>query len=749
VTDYLPELRTRIAKAPQKPGVYRWLGTDGTVLYVGKAKNLRNRLRSYVQKDAASTLGPWKTSLMTKVTDVDMTVTENELEALILETNLIKEIKPKYNVLMKDDKNYVYVRIGTKLPYPTIDVVRQMSDDGAKYFGPFLSSYDLNRTLDLLHDIFRFRACSASIDALNAGRTPQRACVEAQIGQCNGLCSGKMEQDDYRKSIDEVMRFLKGDRGATITELKRLMQDAAAGKKFERAAKLRDVLAHIASLEEQQVVSGTDGNTVDVIGIAFMGNGKAKAQAVVLRIRNGKLIEERSIMLSGETEDMREGLEQFIPQYYAGETDIPEIIVIADTPEGIVAINAWLVQRRGGSVEIRVPERGKKSKLLAMAEDNARRKIEQQFAKWESAVRNVETALQELQKALNLKEAPKRIEGYDISHLGGTETVGSMVVMKNGKPANAEYRSFTLRTVHAGEIDDYKALREVLRRRLKHCAPKTESAITVKKLPKKERVQWREGKTTLAMPKGWREELLMVSEDNRELLTMDLRRKNPKTPLYAFAHFQAKKTDALHRTLDAVEHALGKSELYLVIPETIDEDILALHGFLPSAKPVPEEFTPPTNTRTYHRRKTVADPSLSAAPDLLVIDGGKGQLGAVLEVLKELSVEIPVIGLAKREEEIFLPKSSLPVNLPKDSQAQYLLQRLRDEAHRFANAHREKRLLSKEIGSALDAVPGIGPETKKALLSRFGSVDNVKHASDVELLTVLNTGQLEALRKEL
>lgn len=740
--DNRENLRARINAVPDSPGVYRWLNSKGEVLYVGKAKSLRSRMKNYVQKDPDKSLGPWKLSLIKHITDFDVTVTSSELEALILETNLIKEIKPKYNVLMKDDKNYVYVRISTE-DYPQVSVVRQMEEDKAAYFGPFLSAYNIKRTLDTLHEIFRFRACDASVEKLNRGKQPEHACLQYQIGQCNGLCVNEVTKQQYNDAIKEVTRFLRGNRQAALHTLREMMDNAAAEKKFERAAKLRDILLYIQSLEEKQVVSDTSRENTDALGIA-MRNGKA--QVVLLRERGGKLIEERSFALAGEAETIADVIEQLIPQYYSVATDIPDLLLIPEETEGQPVLEQWLTQTREKKVEIRAPERGKKSKLLSLAISNAEQKISQQFAKWEAAAQNIETALQQLKDVLKLPTLPKRIEGYDISHLGGTETVGSMVVIKNGKPANKEYRSFTLRTIQEGEIDDYKAMKEVLRRRLKYLAEEHKD-ITLKKLKKKEREDWsKDQKNRLSVPKNWREEVLQILHNETVIATVDLRKSTKNKTLYGTLCI----TDdsKVHLVLDILEKKLGTQEWYLQSPDCTNNNALAIHGLLKAVKPIPQDFKPPT-ILTLHRRKTTEDSSLLRTPDLLLIDGGKGQLSAVVEVLKELQLTIPVAGLAKREEEVYLPNETLPEDLPNNSQASFLLQRLRDEAHRFSNAHREKRIAKGLIASILDVVPGIGVKTKGLLLKEFGTIENMKSASDKQLLTIVSPSQLSALRKAL
>ena len=739
------QLRKRVLQAPEKPGVYRWLNAKGEIVYVGKAKNLRNRMKSYVQQEPDTSLGPWKLSLIKHITDFDITVTTTELEALILETNLIKEIQPKYNVLMKDGKNYVYVRIAIQDEYPSISIVRKIEKDKAKYFGPYLSAYNIKRTLDMLHEVFRYRACSMSVDALNKGKKPDHACLEYQIGQCNGLCVGDISQKQYRESIEEIIRFLKGDYASAVLSLKDMMETAAQQKKFEKAAKLRDILKYIASLSEQQVVSDTSHEDTDAIGIVIEND---KVQVVVLRERNGRVIDERSFSIAGSSDDAGDALSQLIPQLYSTATDIPDLIVIPEQPQDHSVLEEWLSQIRGKQVSLRAAERGKKSKLLAMAQANAAQKIQQQFAKWEAASKNIEEALNDLKEVLKLPEIPKRIEGYDISHLGGTETVGSMVVMKNGKAANGDYRSFTLRTVKEGEIDDYKALKEVLRRRLGHLTAK-DPTISGYALKKKERDTWaQDHKKRLTIPKNWREEILIIRKEDTDILTLDMRKSSKEKVVYGEILLQTKDTELLHSALDFAEKSLGSKEWYLCCQNDEQKTVFALHGLMESVKKIPDTFAC-HYTYVYHRRPTKKDVSLSSMPDLLVIDGGKGQLSAVKEVLDDMKMNIPVIGLAKREEEVFLPGSSLPVDLPNNSQASFLLQRLRNEAHRFANAHREKRIAKGLIGSALDAIPGVGAITKKELLQKFGSVDGIKKATDAELLTVINPQKLQDLREAL
>jgi excinuclease ABC subunit C len=615
----LTSLRKRISKVPPKPGIYRWLNAEGHILYVGKANNLKVRLRSYLQEKRDKNIGPWKIALRNAIADFDYTITSNELEALILETNLIKEYKPKYNVLMKDDKNYVYVRISMQDPYPSVSILRQMEEDRAKYFGPFLSSRDTRHALELLHDVFQYHACQRSIETLNRGKDASlKPCIEYQIGRCNGLCTGKISQEEYRKRMEEVVRFFRGDRSHVAERLTSLMHEAAAAKKFERAGKLRDTLTYLASLDEQQIVSGTSGENTDALGVALL---KGKTQVVILQERNGKVVGERSLVLSGGAESMASVLTQFLPQYYAGEACIPNVILCSEEPEDRTLLEEWF-RTRGKRTEIHVPERGKKSKLLLMAEENALEKVNLQLAKWEAEEVKVEQALSELQRILELPSKPKRIECYDISHLGGTETVGSMSVCIDGKARNDQYRSFTIRTMRKGDIDDYKALKEVLLRRLRHLTEGT---------------------------KEWLKQIPIALEK------------------------KGKRYVTVHPALEGTYAERGFRYVRIIpkeLKKKVDDESIVM----------------------VLEKKEKPDPSLTTKPDLLVLDGGKGQLSVGREALASVKLDIPLISLAKQEEEVFIPGRSHALPFPKDSEGKFLLMRLRDEAHRFANRHREKRL---------------------------------------------------------
>lgn len=737
---------------------------------------------------------------MKQATDFDITVTNSELEALVLETNLIKESKPKYNVLMKDDKNYVYLKITTQDACPAVDVVRRLEEDGATYFGPYLSGYELKKTLEMLHGVVGYRACVDSVKQYNKEngsgtgtgtgtsqasptRTRTRArkidetttsasdgCLEYQIGQCNGLCCGKISVDEYKDRIATLVQFYKGDTSGVMKRAQEQMTEAAANKQFERAAQLRDALKYMEKIAATQIVSDTSGEDSDFIGLVLEGD---RIQVVVLRERGGKVIDELSRSVKGETEDASSAMGEFIPQFYLSVPDIPDRIVIGEELEGSDILEQWLRDRKGKKVEIRVPERGKKNKLLELAAANAREKIKQQEAKWEAAARNIDDALEGLKDALKLADIPKRIEGYDISHLGGTETVGSMVVTVNGKPANKEYRSFTIKTLKEGEIDDYRALAEVLRRRLRHLqgdakqriAQWHERGIEIGKARKADQIHIEEiVKSNVGVLSDDHIEYSQYVVAKREGDIVGLARLFENSgKIYeiksVWVH-EDLRGQKLGHTLIALLLSRHKEKVYVTFdPQYQLEEYYSAIGFrhvreppkllqeksLAFCKQHPE--SQPGIFMVYNPADNKPDSSLRSKPDLLVIDGGKGQLSAVVDVLIELELQIPVIGLAKREEEVFVPGSSVSILLPKDSQSSFLLQRLRNEAHRFSNDHSKKRLAHKTIASALDEVPGIGEKTKRELLMQFGSVKGVREASDEELLTVVNIAQLESIRR--
>lgn len=768
VHDRLTVLRKRVAKVPREPGVYRWLDSEGKVLYVGKAKNLKNRMQTYVQDGLKRSA--WTEIMVRQIADFDITVVQSELESLILEANVIKELQPKYNVLLKDDKGYVYVRITLKDAYPRVEVVRRIENDSARYFGPFTSgSKATEETLSMIDGIVHFRSCKGSLDALNAGKPLSGSpCLDYQIGKCSGLCVGAVSAEEHRSRIEQVVSFFRGNFSSIKKRVTEDMQILAKEKKFERAARLRDVLRFIEGLEERQVVADASGEDADIIGVALR---HGRVHIVLLRQRGGKVIEQLGFPLKGEAETVADVLEQFLPQYYVKTDDIPATIILSDAPQDAHTLEEWLRQKRGATVRIVVPERGKKSKLLLMAERNAEEKVEQQFAAWEAETKKIEGALSGLQSLLGLPSLPRRIEGYDISHLGGSATVGSMVVMVNGKPKREHYRSFNMKTVSDGMIDDYKSLAETLRRRLKYLVDDLKTAMARCKERGIEIGKARKGEQAMIENAIASEGRLSTENIDYRNFYVARRGKDIIATASVVTHqgglFELRSVWVAH---EARGHRLGqllarivlskvkKGKVYLIIDHHLEEYYASI-GFRHLITP-PEFFLkkeqefqrahpehPMGMFLVYEVKEQKPDPSFSERPDLLLIDGGKGQLSAVVDVLRELHLDIPVAGLAKREEEIFVPGQSTPLFVKDGSEPRFLLQRLRDEAHRFANDRRERRLSATMTASKLDAVPGIGDATRIALLKKFGSADSVISASDTVLREVLSEEQVKALRE--
>lgn len=761
-------LRRRVAKVPGEPGVYRWLDADKNVLYVGKAKNLKKRMTTYVQDGVKRSA--WTEMMVRQIADFEVTVLTSELEAFIFESNLIKQLKPKYNIMLKDDKGYVYVRISRE-EYPRIDVVRRLENDGARYFGPFLGARSTHQTIEMLDSILRFRACKKSLDLLNDSKEmPGTPCLDQQIGKCCGLCIGSVAKEDYRERVAVVERFFRGNVESVKKSAVDQMKQAAAEKKFERAARLRDVVKFIEDLEKRQIVSDASGENADVFGIAL---SHGKIQVVLLRERDGKVVEQMAFALKGEAENSVHAMGQFLPQYYEETQDLPDAIILSEALPEAELLTAWLSQRKGKNVRIIVPERGKKSKLLEMAERNAEEKVQQQFAAWEAEIKTVEGALSELASLTHLSGSPRRIEGYDISHLGGTATVGSMVVFVNGKPKREHYRSFNMKTVQEGAIDDYKSIKETLRRRLNYLTDdvKTQTArlkeqgIIIGKAKKADQKNIEEISKSHASDIG-----------TDAIFAKDYVVAKAKDEIVGFCRFvkfgdelpmirslwvrQDQRGSKLGQTLIRTHLSrVKKGKVYLHCGKESLVEYYAEIGFQVVNEP-PELLTKkladwakahpgqsPGIVMVYIASKQKPDVSFTDRPDLLLIDGGKGQLSAAVEALEALGLSIPVVGLAKREEEMFLPGESTPLIVPAGSPARFLLQRVRDEAHRFANARREKRLDLAMTHSKLDEVPGIGDQTRPALLKRFGSADGVIEATDSDLLTVLTQSQLTELRK--
>lgn len=611
-------LQAQLDTLPTRPGCYLMKDSAGVVIYVGKAVNLRNRVRSYFH--AAADHGPRINRLVRQIVDIEWIVVSSELEALILEMNLIKKHRPYYNVRLKDDKRYPYIKVHWQNPFPTVTVTRQMVRDGSRYFGPYTSVWAVHQTLDVLRRIFPYLTCDREITGQDA-----RACLYYDIKLCVAPCIGKVDQAAYRQMIADLCSFLDGRVDPIIERLRGEMEAAAEALKFERAAALRDQIRAIETVVERQKVVSTEYLDSDVLALA-RSDGEACVQ--VFFIRGGKLIGRDHFLLEGTAESNDASvMAEFMKQFYDQASTVPPQVLLPHEVEEAQIIKQWLGQKRGGgAVEILVPRQGQQQDLIQLAAENAAETLHAFQAQWQADRHRQELALSELQAALGLPVPLNRIECYDISNTQGTAAVGSMVVFEQGIPKKAYYRRFNIRTVSGP--DDFASMEEVLTRRFK---------------------RWKAAQETALEP--------------------------------------------------------GKK----------------------------------------------LDPAFSRLPDLLMVDGGKGQLSRAVKVLEgfDLLGQVPVVGLAKQEEELFIPEKAASFQLPPHSQGLYLIQRIRDEAHRFAiTAHRQQRSKA-GMASRLDRIPGIGPARRKSLLKRFGSADEVFQASleDLAALPGITPALAQAIKE--
>ena len=601
MTDLSEHLQGILDTLPTKPGCYIMKNSGGQIIYVGKAINLRNRVRSYFHASAEQDA---KTrQLVRNIVDIEWIVVGSELEALILEMNLIKKHRPRYNIRLKDDKRYPYIKIHWADPYPKVTVTRQMVQDGARYYGPYTSAWAVHQTLDVLRRIFPYLTC----DRVITGKDP-RACLYYDIKLCSAPCIGAVDQQGYRQMLADLGAFLEGKSDEIAQRLRREMDLAAEELRFEQAAVRRDQLQAIERIVERQKVLSNDQVDSDVIAMA-RNNGEACVQ--IFFIRGGKLIGREYFILEGtEDEADSEVVAEFIKQFYAQAASVPAQLLLPNEIEEARIIQEWLRSRRSGEkVEVSVPREGQPQELVQMATENAVETLRALRAQWDADTNRQSEALAELQAALQLSGPPNRIECYDISNTQGTYAGGSMVVFEQGTPAKKHYRRFNIQSVSGP--DDFASMEEVLTRRFR---------------------RWQ-----------------------------------------------------------AAQEADGVGD-----------------------KP---------------------DLSFALLPDLLMVDGGKGQLSRAVAVLERFNLlgRVPVVGLAKQQEELFLPGQSQSLLLSRNSQGLYLIQRVRDEAHRFAiTAHRSRRT-REGLASRLDKIPGIGPGRRQLLLKRFGSIERILEATEEEL----------------
>ncbi len=607
---------------PVEPGVYRFSDSSGRVLYVGKAKSLRARLSSYFQD--LSALHPRTLAMVTAAAKVEWTVVRTEVEALQLEYSWIKEFDPRFNVRYRDDKSYPYLAVTLNEEYPRVLVMRGAKRRGVRYFGPYAHAWAIRETLDQLLRVFPVRSCSKGV--FNRSRQIGRPCLLGYIGKCSAPCVGRVDADEHRAIVEDLVAFLEGKTTAYVRRLEREMKQAAAELDFERAARLRDDIAALERAMEANAVVLGDGTDADVIALA---DDPLEVAVQIFYVRGGRVRGQRG-WVADKADDVSAGelVERFLLQLYGelGGESVPREILVSDLPDDpdeVGALGELLGDLRGGKVDLRVPRRGDKRALLETVAANAAQALKLHKSKRASDLTTRSKAIEEIQEALELDAPPLRIECYDISNLAGTEVVGSMVVFEDGLPRKKEYRKFTVRGDQG--FDDVSAIREVLSRRFRRLS---ESGG--------------EGRPGLDAETG-----------------------RPR----AFAY----------------------------------------------------------------------------APGLVVVDGGQPQVDAAREAMDEAGVsDIPVVGLAKRLEEVWLPDTDSPVIMPRTSEGLYLLQRVRDEAHRFAITFHRQRRSTSMIDSVLDSVPGLGPQRRKALLAEFGSLKRLRAASMEDIAAVPGFGPATA-----
>jgi excinuclease ABC subunit C len=610
-----PELEATLKRLPDRPGVYLMKDARGDVVYVGKAQSLRNRVRSYWQKQASGRgYGDVHRirEVIDRVADVEVTEVDSVSEALLLEANLIKRYKPRFNVRLKDDKSYPYIKVTLADDFPRIERTRRLVNDGSRYFGPYASASSVDESMNLVRRLFPFRTCT--LDIREGEQALQRPCLLYHIKRCQGPCIEAISKADYRADIEQVELFLDGRQETLVRALRKEMAGASERQEYERAASLRDKVRAIERTMESQKMAAFARTELDLVGMARSDN---QAAIQLFAIRDGKAVGRDVYLLEALREATdEEVLASFLEQYYATASSVPREVDVPFVLSEAAVLETFLSERRGTNVRLHVPQRGEKRELMGLARRNAGETLAREQARWLADQGKTLAALEQLAEALGLPGPPTRIECYDISNFQGAESVGSMVVFEEGKPRTGEYRRFRIRTVEGP--NDFASHQEVLRRRFR---------------------------TTKAGEEG--------SEEERRW----------------------------------------------------------------------------------------------AMPDLVIVDGGKGQVSAAKAVLDELGLhDVPLAGLAKEREELFLPGRSDPILLPPTSSALYLVQRLRDEAHRFAITYHRNLRDKRTVRSAFDDLPGVGPKRKRELLKVFGSIKRVREAPVEQIAAVPGIGRSLAER---
>lgn len=603
------DLKNKIYRLPKNPGVYQFKNAKNDILYIGKAKNLRNRVRQYFQ--GSGNISSRIRAMVSKIADIELIITDSEIEALILEATLIKKHKPHYNIDLKDDKSYPYIVI-TKEPFPRVFVTRRIASDGSKYFGPYTEVGAMREFLKMIKDIFKVRSCNYFIDDESIAKKRYKLCLDYHIKQCDGPCEGLVSEKTYNEMIDSVALLLKGKTGKLISDWEVRMNSAAEQLHFEEAKRYRDAITQLKVYSQKQKIIEPTLTDRDIIAIV---KDIDDACGVIFNVREGKITGKKHLLIrkvEGKTEE--EIIEQMVPNYYLDEIEIPMEIYLSHRPLNVSVIQEWLRVKRGGGLKIIIPRAGEKVRMMNMCKLNAKIILDEYLSEKKSKNKKIPEALMMLQKHLQMTAIPHRIECFDISNIQGADSVASMVVFIDGKPRKCEYRKFKITTVHGS--DDYLSMREVI----------------------------------------------------------------------------------------------------------------------------------------FRRYKRVLDEKLSM-PDLIMVDGGKGQLSSAIEILKSLQLwkgdrtGVSIIGLAKKLEEVFLPLSSDPQNIPKTSPALRLLQKIRDEAHRFAISYHRQLRTKRTLKTEIELIEGIGKKHSKILLEIFGSVKGVQEASYEKISSVVGTKNASKIKQ--
>ncbi|WP_067605329.1 excinuclease ABC subunit UvrC [Nocardiopsis listeri] len=636
-----PHLRPAPGSIPTEPGVYRFKDTAGHVIYVGKAKNLRSRLSSYFRDFAG--LHPRTQQMVSTAADVDWTIVGTEVEALQLEYSWIKQYNPRFNVKYRDDKSYPYLAVTLNEEFPRVQVMRGAKRKGVRYFGPYSHAWAIRETVDLMLRVFPVRTCSAGV--FRGARNSGRPCLLGYIGKCVAPCVGKATPEEHRDLAEDFCSFMAGDTGRFIRGLEGRMKEAAKEQEYERAARIRDDIEALRAALEKQAVVLPDSTDCDVISMA---EDPLEAAVQIFHVRGGRIRGRRGYVVDRVTDaDSGELMQTFLRQIYGGldgeeetegtGTSVPREVLVSHEPADLDAVARWLSGHRGSTVDLRVPQRGDKKSLMETVDKNAKEALARHKTHRAGDLSTRSRALNEIQEALDLAEAPLRIECFDISNLQGEHVVASMVVFEDGLARKSEYRRFSVRGSGEGgrELHDVAAMYEVVKRRFRRYLE------------------------------------------------------------------ESSKAGELARMGETGDHGAR--------PDTAE------------GEPVPGKFAYP--------------------PNLVVVDGARPQAEAARRALDELGIEdVAVCGLAKRLEEVWLPDDEDPVILPRNGEGLYLLQRVRDEAHRFAiRYHRQKRAKAL-TGSSLDELPGLGPARRSALIKEFGSVKRLAEADAEEIAAVPGIG---------